>query len=241
MAVSSLDFGQKCQSPDQVPVSMQMQHNVGNNEIKHERTFMNDRKYLKQQKDLEDSKDFVQYLGNLSEKALNDIRGLIAKYRDSGVYLWDPYLSAIDIKNTLYFVPKIGVTLRAITGLKHNSLQKSVYCCGWCNSMTPPKSSNTKKQIMEDMNNEFNKDDKQFLFLNLEVRGRSEHNGYDFHDRFILFPSEKPLVWSLGISVNQLGKSHHILQKVSHPQHILNAFNKLWDELDRPECLIWKI
>lgn len=48
------------------------------------------------------------------------------------------------------------------------------------------------------------------------------------------------MVWSLGISVNQLGKSHHILQEVKHAQHILNAFNELWDLLDNEECLVWK-
>ena len=87
---------------------------------------------------------------------------------------------------------------------------------------------------------EFNKDDKEFLFLNLEIRGKIGTNGYDFHDRFLIFPSEKPKVWSLGISVNQLGKSHHILQEVKNAKHILNAFNQLWEELNREECLVWK-
>jgi len=87
---------------------------------------------------------------------------------------------------------------------------------------------------------EFEKDEKEFLFLNLEIRGKIGANGYDFHDRFLIFPLEQPKVWSLGISVNQLGGSHHILHEVKNAQHILNAFNKLWNELNSKECLIWK-
>jgi hypothetical protein len=102
------------------------------------------------------------------------------------------------------------------------------------------KQDNSKEQVKQDMLNEFKKDKKEFLFLDLEVRGKIGNNGYDFHDRFLIFPLEKPKVWSLGISVNQLGASHHILQEVKNAQHILNAFNKLWDALNNKECLVWK-
>ena len=97
-----------------------------------------------------------------------------------------------------------------------------------------------KEQARQEMIEKFNKDDKEFLFLNLEVRGKIGSNGYGFHDRFLIFPLETPKVWSLGISVNSLGKSHHILQEVKHSQHILNAFNDLWEKLDKEECLVWK-
>lgn len=180
--------------------------------------WIRDRKYEQEAKELEKSKAFIQYFGNEEEKALNDIRYLINKYGDQGVYLWDPYLSAKDIKNTLYYSKTTYVPLRAVTGLKQNS----------------------KEKAKAEMIKEFNKDNKEFLFLNLEVKGKIGSSGYDFHDRFIIFPLEKPKVWSLGISVNQLGTSHHILQEVKNAQHILNAFNKLWDELNDEECLIWK-
>jgi len=178
-----------------------------------------DRKYEQELKELEKSKAFIQYFGNEEEKALNDVRELINKYGDNGVYLWDPYLSAEDIKNTLYYSKATYVSLKAISGLRQKS---------------------SKKEAKDEMIEEFNKDDKEFLFLNLEVKGKIGLSGYDFHDRFLIFPLEKPKVWSLGISVNQLGASHHILQKVKNAQHILNAFNTLWDELNDEECLIWK-
>ncbi len=183
--------------------------------------WIRERKYEQELKELEISKAFVQYLGNKNEeeKALDDVRYLINQYGKKGVYLWDPYLSAEDIKNTLYYSETTYIPLKAITGLKQNS---------------------SKEQSKIDMISEFKKDDKQFLFLNLEVRGKIGDYGYGFHDRFLIFPFEQPKVWSLGISVNQLGTSHHILQEVKNAQHILNAFNKLWDELNNEECLIWK-
>jgi hypothetical protein len=177
------------------------------------------RTYEEQLNELEKSKSFVQYFGNQKDKALNDIRGLINKHGKKGIYLWDPYLSAIDIKNTLYYCKYTYVSMKAITGLKQHK---------------------NKNQVKQDMLDEFQKDKKEFLFLDLEVRGKIGVHGYDFHDRFLIFPLEKPRAWSLGISVNQLGSSHHILQEVKNAQHILNAFNKLWRELDNEECLIWK-
>lgn len=181
--------------------------------------WIRDRKYEQELKELEKNKSFIQYFGNQKEKALFDIRTLINKYGDNGVYIWDPYLSADDIKNVLYFSQKAYVPLKAITGLKQNS---------------------NKEIAKQEMITKLNVDDKQFLFLNLEIRAKIGSNGYDFHDRFIIFPSEKPKVWSLGISINQIGESHHILQEVKNAQHILNAFNDLWKKLEKEECLVWK-
>lgn len=181
--------------------------------------WIRDRKYEQELKELEKNKSFIQYLGNQKEKALLDIRILINKYGENGVYIWDPYLSADDIKNVLYFSQKAYVPLKAITGLKQNS---------------------NKEIAKQEIITKLNSDDKQFLFLNLEIRAKIGSNGYDFHDRFIIFPSEKPKVWSLGISINQIGESHHILQEVKNAQHILNAFNDLWKKLDKEECLVWK-
>ena len=182
--------------------------------------WIQDRKYEAERKELEENKLFVQYFCKEEEKALRDIRELINKYGANGVYLWDPYLSAIDIKNTLYYAKYSFVPMKAISGLKQ---------------------VNSKTEAKQKMLDEFQKDKQNFLFLNLEVRGKIGNQGYDFHDRFIIFPSEKPKVWSLGASINQLGESHHILQEVKNAQHIVNAFDKLWEELSSEECLIWKI
>jgi hypothetical protein len=78
--------------------------------------------------------------------------------------------------------------------------------------------------------------------LRLEYRMKTGPAGWRFHDRFLIFPGADrgALAWSLGTSVNSLGRQHHILQQVTDGQLIADAFRELWDELDTPECLIWK-
>lgn len=168
------------------------------------------RKYTEELDVLEKSKAFLQYEGtNNHQAALQDIRQLINQHSANGVYLWDPYLSVLDIKETLYFCDKM-VNMKVIT-------------------------ADTKIT-----KNEFLIDDLEYLFLNLEVRKYFKVPGSKFHDRFLIFPLEKPKIWSLGTSINSVGKSHHIMQEVSHPQHILDAFNDLWGNLNNEECLVWK-
>lgn len=80
-------------------------------------------------------------------------------------------------------------------------------------------------------------------FLNLEFRIQHTNFGWSFHDRFLIFPSgdlKRPQVFSLGTSINSYGVNHHILQEVSHPQPIVDAFNELWNELQHSDCLVWK-
>ena len=78
--------------------------------------------------------------------------------------------------------------------------------------------------------------------LKLEFRTCRKNKGWGFHDRFLIFPAkgDRPSVWSLGTSVNGLGKSHHVLQKVGNGRLIQDAFQALWDELDVDECRVWK-
>jgi len=79
--------------------------------------------------------------------------------------------------------------------------------------------------------------------LRLEYRVRRGPAGFGFHDRFLIFPrsEDSPArAWSLGTSVNMLGKEHHILQQVDDGQLVADAFEELWKELIKPEHLIWK-
>ena len=66
--------------------------------------------------------------------------------------------------------------------------------------------------------------------------------GWKFHDRFLIFVphdiTDIPTVYSLGISVNEIGNSHHIVQKVPDPRKILNNFEELWAALDNGQCLV---
>lgn len=173
------------------------------------------RKYNMQLKELTKSKSFIQYKKNEHNRALNDVIELMNGFGKNGVYLWDPYATAEDIKKTLYNIKYSNVDLKVITSISRENIEKSQA--------------------------EFNSDNIDYLFLNLEVRNQIGNIGWNFHDRFLIFPLEKPKVWSLGTSINSLGKNHHILQEVSQPQHILNSFNELWNELNREECIVWKI
>jgi hypothetical protein len=78
--------------------------------------------------------------------------------------------------------------------------------------------------------------------LSLEYRIRIGQAGFKFHDRFLIFPriEEPPLAWSLGTSVNGVGKAHHILQRVDNGRLIMDAFAELWDQLTGSRHLIWK-
>jgi hypothetical protein len=78
--------------------------------------------------------------------------------------------------------------------------------------------------------------------LRLEYRIKTGPAGWAFHDRFLIFPKidSGALAWSLGTSLNSLGKRHHILQQVDDGQLVMDAFDELWQELNEPEHLIWK-
>jgi hypothetical protein len=81
------------------------------------------------------------------------------------------------------------------------------------------------------------------LGLRLEYRIKTGSAGWAFHDRFLIFPGHDrgALAWSLGTSVNSLGRQHHILQQVADGQLVSDAFVELWDQLDQPEHLVWKV
>ena len=69
-------------------------------------------------------REFVQYAKDRTDpreeraRALNDIRRLINDHCDAGVWLWDPFLSAQDILETLFFCHRSNVDLRALTSGK---------------------------------------------------------------------------------------------------------------------------
>lgn len=159
-------------------------------------------------------------------RALGDLRYLISAYGRGGAYLWDPYLSAADLLDTLFYCPTAGADLRGLTAMSVSD----------DNDDTGGKAGFVARQRAT-----FQAARGNFRGLRLEFRGRVGSRGWDFHDRFLLFPDTKegPLAWSLSTSVNALGKQHHILQRDGDGRLILDAFLELWDLLDGPEHLIW--
>jgi len=177
---------------------------------------------------------FVQYRpqpGQQSvehEKALSDIRYLITQYGEDGAWLWDPYLSALDILKTLFFSPYSGSDLRGLTAMKESS--ESLSQAG----------ATDYSQSQRDI---FTNSQSNYYGMRLEYRAKNGPFGWDFHDRFLIFPQKNAsaLAWSLGTSINSVGRAHHILQRVDDGQQVMDAFIELWNELDRPEHLIWKV
>ena len=142
---------------------------IGNRDKK-SNDWLKNRKYEYQLKELDKTKAFIQYKEGENAKALKDIRYLINLHGRDGVYLWDPFLSAIDIKNTLYYSQFI-VKLKALTAIEEKNI--------------------------EEQRKKFEKDDKNFLQIYLEVRKSFRKN---FHDRFLIFPvkNQKFGTWNIG-------------------------------------------
>jgi hypothetical protein len=161
------------------------------------------------------------------QKALNDIRHLIAQYGEDGAWLWDPYLNAADILKTLFFSPHGGSDLRGLTAKKE----------------IPDQSTQTVgADFFREQRDTFARAQSNFYGMRLEYRAKVGPSGWDFHDRFLILPQNRKgaLAWSLGTSINSLGKAHHILQRVDDGQQVMDAFVALWNELDKPEHLVWK-
>ena len=178
------------------------------------------------------SDDYHVFKYNQKEKALNFIRTKIKQHSHiKEICLWDPYLSAYDIMDTLYYEP---------TGIKFRCIS-SVSKANNANNAPSNSSSNRGFEIFRHNNQSiFKKSNNKKI--NLKFLAQHDYFGWKFHDRFLIFvPSDTtklPEVYSLGTSVNQIGMHHHIIQKVTNPREILNNFEELWKQLDNDECCV---
>lgn len=199
---------------------------------------------------------FVQYRPQAGapdqhEKALEDLRVLINRHGEHGAWLWDPFLSADDILRTLFYCGHAGAQLRALTAAhsvpsprpkasSKNWRSRLIGLAkdGWAllKAPAPPPT------FAESQRAAFIAANSNLRGLRLEFRVRTGMAGWSFHDRFLIFPAKEgpALAWSLGTSVNSMGRQHHILQRVDDGQLVANAFDDLWSELNQPEHLIWK-
>ena len=167
----------------------------------------------------------------------------------------DPYLSDEDVLNTLFYCTSSMADLRAITSLEQAPIPSKHY---FYNTATISiskvynqtffadryiqKRKLSKTQLLAFYGKSLNAKSGNKLGLKLEFRAKFKDFGWDFHDRFLIFPHHEngAFVWSLGTSINSLGNRHHIFQKISHGQMVADAFEDLWNQLDSQECLVWK-
>ena len=188
--------------------------------------------YSVEKRELINRLDFKQYWAGMEEEALDDLQKLIRENDRQGVNLWDPYLRAADIFRTLYYSSNARVPLRAICSFSSKKRRGDLQ-----------EDALSIEQLIQQQRTLLSHPLNRNHSLNLEFRTQYSEHGYGFHDRFLLFPGygrQPPKVYTLGTSVNAMGKSHHILQLVPHPQPVIDAFYDLWDRLQHPDCLVWK-
>lgn len=167
------------------------------------------------------------------QSAIEDIRRLINKHAKQSVCIWDPYLNAKDIKNTLFFVENANVECRAISSAKAFRQR------GKFEEKNESEFSQWKKKMYDELSGR-NSDINNYL-LKLKFKCQHGRFGWPFHDRFIIFTvfEGPPKCWSIGTSINSVGKAHHIIQKVSNAKQIEIAFDQLWQDLPDDPCLVW--
>ena len=207
----------------QIGLSHAGHSNIIRNQIGDENGGYTQRRIYKEQADhLQAGRVFVSYKPKPGaqaakhEEALGDLRSLINSHGQAGVWLWDPFLSARDVLETLFHCRHANSDLRALADRRKIEVE-------------------AQRAILNGVQG-------NLRGLRLEYRIRHGTRGFGFHDRFLIFPRnrEGALAWSLGTSVNAVGKKHHILQQVDNGELIKNDFSELWDQIDRPEYLVWK-
>lgn len=201
------------------------QSHIGNN-AKDYRYWVDNRLIKIEKHDLHNSLKLRQFKRDMRQEALDFIRELIKKYGKNSIYLWDPYLNAKDLFETVFFSPYANSLIKALTGLK----------------IAPQENETSSYQA--DLANEINQAIRQAGWLNLTFVNADRSKVGDFHDRFIIFPQtiDEPVrAWSLGTSVNSLGKSHHIIQEVEDGQIIADVFEEMWGQsINDEDNIIWK-
>ena len=186
---------------------------------------------------LKAQRKFVAYGPHIGSKtrehhrALLDLRALMRDYGQNGSWLWDPFLDAKDVLETLFYNPHPHADLRALSA------------CQTVQDGTSLKRKKSNKQWSKDQAKMIEAAKGNTLSLTLNFRARTDGRGWAFHDRFLIFPSSDgvPHAWSLGTSINSLGHQHHILMAVPDAQLVMDAFVELWNKLDGKQHEVWSI
>lgn len=191
----------------------------------------------------------------LHKKALEDIKTIINDAR----LLWDlneiciidPYLSADDILDTVVFCEKKGVCIRCLTDLQPLKKKEDIHLKSLSEGL---KEESFKKELStKDNKSDFDKNKiklqnqleealGQECDLGLSFRTVCGTYGCKFHDRYLIlrYKLNKTRVWSLGTSINSLGKYHHIIQIVESPTLIEEFFDKVWKTTNNDKCKIYE-
>lgn len=151
------------------------------------------------------------------------------------VWLVDPYLSADDILRTVIYCEKYGISIKCLTHIASINGNRET------RTEVPENKSlfdATVSKYNEILKRALNKQED----LKLEYRTVAGITGIPFHDRYLILKCDlnKSRAWSLGISVNSLGKSHHIIQIVQSPMDVIETIDDIWKQSMGDGCLIFK-
>lgn len=151
------------------------------------------------------------------------------------IWLVDPYLSADDILKTVVYCGKYGISIKCLTHIASINGNTATRTNDNGNERRFDATVAKFNQILNDAI--FNKSD-----IKIEFRTVTGMNGIPFHDRYLIlkYDMNKSRAWSLGISINSLGKSHHIIQIVQSPMEVIKIIDAMWKQSNSEDCLIYK-
>lgn len=174
------------------------------------------------------------------DEALCDIRSIINKqllWDLDEIRIVDPYLSPNDILNTVALCEKPGIRICCLTDIhtiSHNKGAKAEILTDDAQDAAFDEiRSSFQKQLEDGLG--------QDTDLQLSFRTVHGNSGSSFHDRYLIlkYQLNKTRVWSLGTSVNSVGKSHHIVQIVESPMLIDTFFDEVWSQTNTDKCKIY--
>jgi hypothetical protein len=175
------------------------------------------------------------YTQNEHENAIRDIVSIINSnliWDLQELWIIDPYLCADDLILTALRCAKRGIVIKALNAystIHNNKVTKE--------SMDASDFEGFKKTQHDKLQFVLGKE----TDIKLEYRSVRKGYGVPFHDRYIMlkYDLNKDRVWSLGASINSIGKCHSIIQIVEAPDVLLSLFDKLWSQTESDECLLF--
>ena len=180
------------------------------------------------------------YNAGQHDEALSNIRAIINKqllWDLDEIRIVDPYLSPNDILNTVAFCEKPSIRVCCLTDIhtiSHNKDAKAdILTDGIQDAAFDEIRNSFQKELEDGLGQETD--------LRLSFRTVHGNNGSSFHDRYLIlkYQRNKTRVWSLGTSVNSVGKSHHIIQIVESPILIDDFFDEVWSKTNTDKCKIY--
>ncbi len=181
------------------------------------------------------------YTSDSHETAINDIRNILNNHLFwdlEEVWLIDPYLTPNDILKTVLFCNKPNIKIKCLTDF--SAILRNQKTRGMLveNAENVNNFSAAKARCQRELSEAIPID----TDINLSYRTIANGYGTSFHDRYLIlkYNVNKTRVWSLGISVNSLGKKHHIVQIVEAPELIADIFQGIWNETNQNICKIYE-